>query len=375
VKVIFANENTLGHTSYLPVFAAEFSRRPELGVEPLIVNATPLPPRLRWWGDPTVPLLRRWGLDLAFVRWRLAVSRNVRTQIDELRRRGRIDVIVANTQSVALSLADHARELPLFVCLDATFEELARTPWFAPSRAGRALLHLNMLPLRRRERRLFAAADRLLPWSERVCGSLREDYGISGERVWVLPPSIKSPPARQPRTQVRPQILFIGSAFERKGGPLVLECFRRHFVDRCDLHLVTRSHVPEERGVIVHRGITAGSEAWLRRWTEADVFVFPSQMETFGIVLLEALAFMVPVISSPAGAARNILDEGKAGWLLQHVTPEGLAVALREALDRPDEARRRAEHGRRWFETHFELASNSVRLMNEFQTAIERRRR
>lgn len=375
MKVALVHENILGHNSYLPAFEEEFRRRGELGIEPHRIDVLPLPRALRQWGDTTVPLLRRWGLDFWFLRWRMAASLNARRRLEALRRTVGIDVVVANTQSVALQLAPVAVAVPVFVGLDATFEMLGRTRWFAPNALSRAALSGSLRLLVARERALYGAASGLLPWSGMVADSLRQEYAIDPGKVHPMPPSIRPPPYRPAREAAgRRQILFMGGDFVRKGGPLVVDCWRRHFSDRCDLHLVTQSPVPVEPGLHVHAGVGAGTEAWRRRWLEADVFVFPSSMETFGIVLLEALGFMVPVVASRAGAAVEILDGGRAGWLVDELRDETLRVAIDEALSGAPEVRARVERGRAVFDARYALPENAARLSRAIHVAYQQRK-
>ncbi|HTH48602.1 MAG TPA: glycosyltransferase family 4 protein [Candidatus Limnocylindria bacterium] len=373
MNAVFLNENTLGHTSYLPRFADELLRRPELGVIPRVLDALPLPPHLRRLGDTSVRGLRKVGLDFHGTRWRVAASRHLREQLDELRQHEPVDALVVNTQSMGLALGRLPLELPIFVALDATFAQLAHSPWFAPNAPSRWLQPLTLRGLLRRERGLFARATQFLPWSEPVAESLRQDYAVPDGRITLLPPSLTPPPRGERRAvNARPQLLFLGGDFFRKGGPLLRACHERFFADRCDLHLVTQSEVPAGPGVFVHRGVKAGSEVWRRRWREADVFVFPSRLETFGIVLLEALAFEVPVVASDAGAARSILGGGRFGKLLPEPTPEALRQALDEVLADPVGTRERARLGREHFEGNFDLATNTARLAGWLLAARKR---
>lgn len=370
MNVAFLNENTLGHTSYLPRFAEELARRPELGVVPRVLDALPLPAHLRRLGDTSIRGLRKFGLDFHGTRWRLATSRHLREQLDRLRQQEPVNAVVVNTQSMGLELGGLPRELPVFVALDATFTQLARSPWFAPNAPSRWLQPLTLRGLFRRERALFARTTKFLPWSEPVAESLRRDYAVAPERIAILPPSLNLPPRCELRAaNVRPQLLFLGGDFFRKGGPLLCECHARFFADRCDLHLVTQSEVAAGPGVFVHRGVKAGSEAWLRRWREADVFVFPSRLETFGIVLLEALAFEVPVVASDTGAARSILGEGDFGRLLSGLTVETLRAALEEVLADPSAARTKAQRGLASFGQNYELGTNTARLAGWLRSA------
>ncbi len=364
MNVAFINENTLGHASYLLPFVQVLQARPELGVEPQLIDATPLPTALARRANFSVRGLRKWGLDFHNARWRLTVSRHVRDQLVSLRARQPLDAVVVNTQSVALGLSDAARELPVFVCLDATFAQLARTRWFAPNAPSRLFLPLTSAPVRSRERKLFGVAQHFLPWSESVRASLLADYRISSEKISLLPPSVRLPPrpGKRPSANTRPQILFVGGDFARKGGPLLLECFRKHFADRCDLHLVTQSEISAGPGVFVHRGLRAHSDAWQERWRQADVFVFPSTLETFGIVLVEALAYEVPVIAAEVGAAREILARGDAGWLLPDARVDTLASAISQTLLNALATQARVQAGRARVEKCYNLDTNAAVL-------------
>jgi glycosyltransferase involved in cell wall biosynthesis len=69
-------------------------------------------------------------------------------------------------------------------------------------------------------------------------------------------------------------------------------------------------------------------EALAEIYRAADVFVFPSRTDTFGLVLLEALASGVPVAAFPAAAPRDVIGEAPVGRL-----DEDLRRACLEALE------------------------------------------
>lgn len=64
-----------------------------------------------------------------------------------------------------------------------------------------------------------------------------------------------------------------------------------------------------------------------RHLAAADVFVFPSRTDTFGIVLLEAMACGLPVAAYPVEGPRDVVRQGVTGWL-----DEDLATAIEKAL-------------------------------------------
>jgi hypothetical protein len=369
VNIAFINENTLGHSSHLPRFADRIDALPECGIRAIRLNATPLPPALKS-ADRAIRGLFRFGLDWQWARWRRAASRHVVDQLLQLRKTTRIDGLLVNTQSVGLLLPDAAPDLPCWVALDATFSQLARSPWFRPTPQAAWFHPITLRWLMRTERRLFDHATGLLPWAGQVAQSLSGEYGIKGSRIHTLPPSVPdpSPTPRPPSVPGnRPRILFIGGDFIRKGGPALLEAWRP-LRDRCDLDLVTRDRVPEEPGLRVHHGVEAGSDRWRNLWQAADLFVLPSRLETFGIVLIEAQAFGVPVVASDTGAAREILEDGLSGTLLPDTEPDSIAQALQQSLDSPASNIRKATHARVRYLERYELGRNTERLISLLKT-------
>jgi hypothetical protein len=361
MNVLFIHENTLGHGSYLPVFADYFGAHPELGINVELLNATPLPDDLAAKADWTAPGLRRFGLDMHFGRWRKVASAHVRSLLDA-RGTKSFDAIVVNTQSVALELIEVDR--PLFVCLDATFRQLTESKWFSDPPLGKVAAQLNA-GLLSSEQKLYQRAATVLPWSQIAAASLREDYQIDPKQILILPPSIELPECREKRRRG----LFIGADFKRKGGDLLLATFRRSFTGRLELDLVTESDVNPEPGVRLWRNIRSRTAEWEELWRQADLFLFPSQLETFGIVLVEALAFGVPIVSSRAGAAEEILDHGKAGALLDELSVDSLSICMDLVLSDRESALERARIGRARAEAEYNLGKNAARFADALKKA------
>jgi glycosyltransferase involved in cell wall biosynthesis len=64
----------------------------------------------------------------------------------------------------------------------------------------------------------------------------------------------------------------------------------------------------------------------------ADVFLFPSSYEAFGLSMLEAMSSRVPVIASPFGGPGDILDHGVNAWLLKEPTSNEISRAVHTVL-------------------------------------------
>lgn len=67
-----------------------------------------------------------------------------------------------------------------------------------------------------------------------------------------------------------------------------------------------------------------------RLLSEADLFLLPSQLESFGLAALEAMACEVPVIATNVGGIPEVIEHGKDGFLVE---PQDVATAGRYAID------------------------------------------
>jgi len=73
-----------------------------------------------------------------------------------------------------------------------------------------------------------------------------------------------------------------------------------------------------------------------------DIFALTSRMEGLGTAILDAFAYDIPVVATRVGGIPELIGDDERGWLARPGDPGDVARCLREALDRPDEARRRA---------------------------------
>jgi glycosyltransferase involved in cell wall biosynthesis len=96
----------------------------------------------------------------------------------------------------------------------------------------------------------------------------------------------------------------------------------------------------------VFRGYRFGADL-AAHYASADCFVFPSRTETFGNVLLEAMASGLPVASVPAPGPLDLVEEGQTGAL-----DEDLGAACRRALACPRTGARAAASRYAWTASH-----------------------
>ena len=81
-------------------------------------------------------------------------------------------------------------------------------------------------------------------------------------------------------------------------------------------------------------------------YAQSDVFVLSSTSESFGKVLVEANACGRPVVSTATTGAKEIIEDGKNGFLVPIGDASKLAEKTIWLLENPDEARKMGEYGR-----------------------------
>lgn len=82
----------------------------------------------------------------------------------------------------------------------------------------------------------------------------------------------------------------------------------------------------------VHFAGRLQGEALYRAYASGDVFVFPSTTDTFGNVMLEAMASGLPVIAADVGPSREVVAPG-SGWLEPPGSAEHIAARLVQLID------------------------------------------
>ena len=87
-----------------------------------------------------------------------------------------------------------------------------------------------------------------------------------------------------------------------------------------------------------------------------DVFCLPTRAETFGIVVIEAMAAGVPVVASAVGGIPEIIIDQSIGCTVKNLTPDAFARALGEVLDAGPERKALGERGRLSIAGRFDLA-------------------
>jgi len=129
-----------------------------------------------------------------------------------------------------------------------------------------------------------------------------------------------------PRSQrLRPRLLYVGRIAVEKNVAAFLELdldADKVVVGDGPARAELEARFPDAEWLGFRRGAALAA-----CYADADVFVFPSRTDTFGLVMLEALACGTPVAAYPVTGPKDIIVNGENGWL-----DVDLGTAVRRAL-------------------------------------------
>ena len=100
----------------------------------------------------------------------------------------------------------------------------------------------------------------------------------------------------------------------------------------------------------VFMGYLQGQDLW-SAFASADIFVFPSALETFGLVLVEAMASGLPVVTSRVGGADEIVRPGVNGYVFNVGDVRGMIDGVRAILSSPRKRQIMGRNARLFAET------------------------
>lgn len=203
------------------------------------------------------------------------------------------------------------------------------------SRTLRLALRLGL----RRAAAVTACSSFVLEDAERRFG-LAAGRGLVVANGVELGGSAPSAPARLPFDRF---VFAVGRMVEKKGFDLLIEAFKHVSHARPDVGLVIGGDGPvrAELAAKVNELALADRVLLTGRLTRdevaslmhtAEVFVLPSRLEPFGIVVLEALKAGCPVVVSSRGGAQEIVRDGQQGFLVDPFNATAMAAAIRRLL-------------------------------------------
>jgi glycosyltransferase involved in cell wall biosynthesis len=357
VRAAFVIEQTLGHITHTRNLHA--AAEAQHAVAPTWL---PIPFEVGR-AQRFIPLMRN--------NWSVRASWRARRALNTALKQRPHDVLFFHTQVTSLFSTSLIERYPSVVSLDATpigYDQMGVSYGHRP--AGDGLVDRRKFEM---NRRVFNAADRLVAWSDWARRSLIEDYAADPDKIVVVAPGASAGffdigrrrrellAARSSQTPAR--ILFVGGDFQRKGGQLLLEIMRTELGHHCELHIVTTQNIHGTHNVFVHRA-GPNSPELMQLFETADLFVLPSFGDCLALVLMEAAAAGLPIITTDVGALSEAVRDGDSGLVVPPGDTGALKAALSAIVDHPARRLRMGVASAEIGHQKFDAARNNAQLLS-----------
>ncbi len=202
--------------------------------------------------------------------------------------------------------------------------------------------------------------------------------GVPSERIRRIPNGLtleefaELPPRGSFRREMgwgdEPLVVYLGQITPRKGvDHLVSACERVPGVRLAIAGSARGMQLPS--GSAHYLGTLQGADR-LRLLVDADVLVYASAREVFGLVPLEGLLCGAPVIVGGDCGCGEMIAEARAGLLVSHGDVHGLAAAIRQVVADRGAADEMVRRGRAWVVQHADADQVSARYLELYRELL-----
>jgi glycosyltransferase involved in cell wall biosynthesis len=302
--------------------------------------------------------------------WTVRAGVRAYREVARMNRQTKLDAVFFHTQVPAILAQRWLRKIPGIVSLDATPLQYDKLGAFYKHAQGPVWLEAWKWRL---NRDCFRSARRLVAWAEWTKHGLVQDYEVPADKVMVIPPGVNVKEWRR-RTPRLPhagpvKILFVGGDLERKGGLVLLQAFRalRHLGPEyvgTELHLVTKARLTPEPGVFTYDSLEPNSPPLKDLYHSCDIFALPTFGDCLPMVLSEAGASGMAIISTNVAAIPEIVRNGETGLTVPASDVVSLTRALRDLATNPTLRMTLGERAMAHVSRHYDAPTNASRLLD-----------
>ncbi|MED4752065.1 1,4-alpha-glucan branching protein domain-containing protein [Brevibacillus choshinensis] len=237
------------------------------------------------------------------------------------------------------------------------------------------------------ERALTATSDHVIVCSHYMGEEVRRLFGVPHEKISVIFNGVEMPEeAGSQRVDLRqelalgsgPILFFVGRLVREKGVHLLLEAVSRLSGEFPDVRLVVAGkgpHADELKDLAGRLWISdkvrflgfVDDEHRNELFRLADVAVFPSLYEPFGIVALEAMAYGTPLLVADTGGLREIVRHGENGAMMYTGDVESLVNQLRWLLGNPEIRHQLAQQAQEDVRHRYDWAKLAMQTADQYR--------
>ncbi len=208
------------------------------------------------------------------------------------------------------------------------------------------------------------------------------ENGVTSDKIIVTPFGVDTerfhPKSLFKKQNEKIRILYVGRIELLKGVQYLLEAFIK--LKRRDIELYLVGPILPEMMPLLERYDdqrikplgSASHDELLFYYQNCDIFVFPSINDAFGLVVLEAMACGLPVITTENSCAYDVVTDGINGFVIPIRNPEAIREKLDFLLECEENRTRMAAEARKTVEQKFSLLEYEKRYLIACEKAFGR---
>lgn len=204
---------------------------------------------------------------------------------------------------------------------------------------------------------IVCSVDQICPVSHWVLEEMKKHLPQLKEKLKLIYNGLPLPPiAPLPLSFSPPTLLLLGRLSKEKGFSVGIDAFHLLKKKGSNAHLIIageggeRSSLEKQvdalglRSSVRFKGVLSGEEVF-STFNEATMLLAPSLIESFGLVILEAMQMERPVIASLVEGIPEVVSEGKTALLVPPKDPKALCNAIEILLQNPERAIKMGKEG------------------------------
>jgi len=249
------------------------------------------------------------------------------------------------------------------------------------------------LPMLVAEQEIMMQSDAVRSNSAAIKKEIETSYNFKFDvnSIQIIPHGIRQLVTSSPLVHDGIEILFVGRLESRKGIDILLEVIPDILLkdSNVSFKIVGDNSLSNDEGeTYMFRFLQDNKSAdWLSRvsftgkvsqeelnqaYLNCDIFVAPSKFESFGLVFLEAMRVVKPVIGCLAGGMPEIISDGENGLLIPANDAKALSNALNWMLEHEEERIWMGQSGLKIFERRFTATRMAEQSISLYDLAIQR---
>ncbi len=284
------------------------------------------------------------------------------------------DIIEATSnRGVACSISFEKKKPPIFTRVSTTMKQSFAYESKTVDLNYRLASYLECSQIRR--------SDYLVTHSRCHATEICNLHGINPDKFLIIPHAIESVHSENYNHKTSDdsvKILFVGRMEPRKGFdtllraiPNVMESFSNVHFDFCgstqkSIIDEAKKRLPSQSGVTFHGYVERNKLN--KFYKNCDIFVGPSNYESFGIIYLEAMRFGKPVVACNSGGTPEVVENEVSGLLVAPGNPVQLANALIRLCKSESLRKKMGQAGKSRISKFYSLDKLGEATLNHYQS-------